>query len=99
MKIDVFSKWLEISYGFDVGATPYWENHALWTSIDEAMKPYRYTERGSRMMGHAGPASARAGEACTKYIVTDMYATAVQGMPAEDAVRWADGGLKKIYEG
>ena len=37
--------------------------------------------------------------ACTKYIVTDMYATAVQGMPAEDAVRWADGGLKKIYEG
>ena len=61
------------------------------------MKPYRYTERGSRMMGHAGPASA--GEACTKYIVTDMYAKAVQGMPAEDAVRWADGGLKKIYEG
>ena len=42
MKIDVFSKWFEISYGFDVGATPYWENHALWTSIDEAMKPYRW---------------------------------------------------------
>ena len=26
-----------------------------------------------------------------------MYAKAVQGMPAEDAVKWAEGELKKIY--
>jgi multiple sugar transport system substrate-binding protein len=29
--------------------------------------------------------------------VTDMYAKALQGMPAEEAVRWAEGELKKIY--
>jgi hypothetical protein len=28
-----------------------------------------------------------------------MYAKAVQGMKAEDAVHWAEGELKKIYEG
>jgi len=28
-----------------------------------------------------------------------MYAKAVQGMGAEDAVKWAEGELKKIYEG
>jgi multiple sugar transport system substrate-binding protein len=33
----------------------------------------------------------------TKYIITDMYAKAVQGMTAEDAVKWAEGELKKIY--
>ena len=93
-----FGKWFEISYGFDVGASPFWENHPLWNSVDEAMKPYRYTGRGSRMMGFAGSASARAGEAYTKYIITDMYAKAVQGMSAEDAVRWAEGELKRIYE-
>jgi len=27
-----------------------------------------------------------------------MYAKAAQGMSAEDAVKWADGELKKIYE-
>jgi len=27
-----------------------------------------------------------------------MYAKAVQGMKAEDAVKWAEGELKKIYE-
>ena len=33
----------------------------------------------------------------TKYIITDMYAKAVQGMPAEDAVKWAEGELTKVY--
>jgi len=35
----------------------------------------------------------------SKYIITDMYAKAVQGMPPEDAVRWAESELRKIYEG
>ena len=38
------------------------------------------------------------GYAYSKYIITDMYAKAVQGMKAEEAVRWAEGELKKIYE-
>jgi multiple sugar transport system substrate-binding protein len=33
----------------------------------------------------------------TKYIITDMYTKAVQGMPADDAVKWAHGELVKIY--
>jgi multiple sugar transport system substrate-binding protein len=51
------------------------------------------------MIGYAGPASAKATEVYSKYIITDMYAKAVQGMPPEDAVRWAEGELKKAYEG
>ena len=49
--------------------------------------------------GYAGPSTAKATEAFTKYIIVDMYAKAVQGMKAEDAVKWAEGELKKIYEG
>jgi len=33
----------------------------------------------------------------SKYVIVDMYAKAVQGMPAEDAVKWAAGELQKIY--
>ena len=36
-------------------------------------------------------------EAITKYIIVDMYAKAVQGMPAEAAVKWAHEELVKIY--
>jgi len=33
----------------------------------------------------------------TKYILTDMYAKAVQGMPAADTVKAAHAELVKIY--
>jgi multiple sugar transport system substrate-binding protein len=33
----------------------------------------------------------------SKYIIVDMYAKAVQGMSAEDAVKWADGEVHKVY--
>jgi multiple sugar transport system substrate-binding protein len=49
-------------------------------------------------IGRPGPASAKATEAYAKYIIVDMYAKAVQGMKVEDAMRWAEGELKRIYE-
>jgi len=94
-----FGKWFEIEAGYSVGATSSWEKHPMWEKVDEALKPFRTAGRVSRMIGHAGPASAKATEVYSKYIITDMYAKAVQGMPPEEAVRWAEGELKKIYEG
>ena len=35
----------------------------------------------------------------TKYIIVDMYAKAIQGMAAEDAVKWAHDELVKVYNG
>ena len=52
----------------------------------------------TRIFGYAGPSTGKATEAFSKYIVVDMYAKAVQGMKPEDAVKWAEGELKKIYE-
>jgi multiple sugar transport system substrate-binding protein len=48
-------------------------------------------------VGWAGPPNAKATEVYSKYIITDMYAKAVQGMSAEEAVKWAAGELRKIY--
>ena len=33
-----------------------------------------------------------------KYVITDMFAKAVQGMKPEEAVKWAESELKKVYE-
>jgi multiple sugar transport system substrate-binding protein len=49
------------------------------------------------LTGYAGPPGRASAEAITKYIIVDMYAKAVQGMPAEDAVKWAYEELVKIY--
>jgi multiple sugar transport system substrate-binding protein len=70
----------------------------MWSKVDKPLQMFRQAGRNTRIFGYAGPATAKATEAFTKYIVTDMYAKAVQGMKAEDAVKWAEGELKKVYE-
>ena len=92
-----FGKWFQVAEGFSIGSTKFWENHPLWTTIDEPMKLFRTAADNSRVLGYAGPPSAKATEVYSKYIVVDMYAKAVQGMKAEDAVTWASDELKKIY--
>ena len=93
-----FGKWFEIENGYTVGAATFWESHPMWEKVDDALKPFRTSLRGTRMLGHAGPPTAKATEAYTKYIITDMYAKAAQGTSPADAVKWAEGELKKIYE-
>jgi multiple sugar transport system substrate-binding protein len=64
---------------------------------DPVMTPYKIAGKLGRTPGYAGPSGAKAAEVLSKYIITDMYAKAVQGMPAEDAVKWAETELKKVY--
>ena len=70
----------------------------MWQTIDEPLKLFRTAARTTRIFGYAGPSSAKATEVFSKYIITDMYAKAVQGMNPEDAVGWAASQLKGIYE-
>jgi multiple sugar transport system substrate-binding protein len=91
-----FEPWFLAEKGFSVGATTDWEKHKMWEQ-DPVMLPYRTAARAFRVFGYAGPPSARASEAYSKYVIVDMYAKAIQGMPPEEAVKWAEGELKKIY--
>ena len=93
---DVYDKWFNVQKGFATGPTKQWESHKMWQE-DPVMAPYRVAPRLGRVYGHAGPAGPKAAEVLSKYIIVDMYAKAVQGMPAEDAVKWADGEVRKVY--
>src|SRR5215468_11501489 len=93
---EVYDKWFNVQKGFATGPTKLWENHKMWGE-DPVMTPYRVAPRLGRVYGYAGPAGAKAAEALAKYIIVDMYAKAVQGMSAEDAVKWADGEVRKVY--
>jgi multiple sugar transport system substrate-binding protein len=95
---DNYGKWFQTQEGYSVGATRVWETNVMWDRLDEPLKMFRTAARNSRLFGYAGPSTAKATEGFSKYIVTDMYAKAVQGMKAEDAVKWAEGELKKVYE-
>jgi multiple sugar transport system substrate-binding protein len=93
---NVFEQWFVSQKGFSVGSTTDWEKHRVWND-DPIMLPFKSAARTGRFAGYAGPSTRKAGEVVTKYIITDMYAKAVQGMPAEEAVKAAHEELVKIY--
>ena len=91
-----FEGWFTIQKGFACGPTQSWAKHKMWTD-DPVMTPFRDAPLGSKAAGYPASAGRKAAEALSKYIIVDMYAKAVQGMPAGDAVKWAEGELKKVY--
>ena len=91
-----YEQWWVTQQGFSVGPTKMWENHTLWQE-DPIMLPFRTAAESGRFAGYAGPATRKAAEVISKYIISDMYAKAVQGMAPEEAVKWAHGELVKIY--
>src|SRR5437867_3220588 len=91
-----FDPWFVAQKGFSVGSTTDWEKHKMW-DLDPVMVPYRTAARAFRLYGYAGPPGRAASEVESKYIITDMYAKAIQGMKPEDSVKWAESELKKIY--
>ena len=91
-----YRKFFESQKGFATPCTAKWENDPLW-NVDPVMTPYKVAARLGQAPGYAGLPNAKAQEGLSKYIITDMYAKAVQGMPAEDSVKWAESELKKIY--
>ena len=94
-----YEKWFMVNEGYSMGAGKAWEDHPMWSRIDKPLQLMRQMVRLSLMMGYPGPASAKATEASSKFIIPDMYAQAARGMKAEDAVKWAETELKKVYEG
>ena len=92
----VFDQWFPSQQGYTAGATKIWEAHPVWEA-DPVMAPFK-RHAGDRAAGRlCRAAQPKAAEVRTKYIIVDMYAKAIQGMPAEDAAKWAHDELVKIY--
>ena len=92
-----YEPWFVSQKGFATPPTHVWEKHKLWDE-DKVMAPFKVAGLLGQTPGYPLPSSGKkAAEVLTKYIITDMYAKAIQGGTAEDAVKWAEGELKKIY--
>jgi multiple sugar transport system substrate-binding protein len=98
-KTENYDKWFATQEAYSVGATHAWEKHPMWQKVDKPLQMFQRAARNTRIFGYEGPATAKATESFSKYIVTDMFAKAVQGTKAEEAVKWAEGELKRVYEG
>ena len=94
-----YEKWFVVNEGYSVGCTTPGKTTRCGPSWTSPCRSSGVAARKARMLGARRPGHGEGHEVYSKYIIVDMYAKAVQGMKAEDAVKWAEGELKKIYEG
>jgi multiple sugar transport system substrate-binding protein len=98
MEYKNYAEWLRAGQGFSTAPTRNFAQDKLWGELDPQVEPFKDIVKYGRHYGYGGPASRKAAEAWSKYIIVDMFAKAVQGTPARDAIKWATGELKKVYE-
>jgi multiple sugar transport system substrate-binding protein len=92
----IYDQWFVSQQGYTCGATKEWAKHGVW-DVDPVLKPFRDLPVYGRVVGYAGPPDRKAAEVVSKYIIVDMYAKAIQGMPAEEAAKWAHAEATKAY--
>jgi multiple sugar transport system substrate-binding protein len=92
----IYDQWFTSQQGYTCGATKEWANHGVW-DVDPVLKPFKDLPVYGRVVGYAGPPDRKAAEVVSKYIIVDMYAKAIQGMPAEEAAKWAHAEATKAY--
>jgi ABC-type glycerol-3-phosphate transport system substrate-binding protein len=92
----IYDQWFTSQQGYTCGATKEWAKHAVW-DVDPVLKPFKDLPVYGRVVGYAGPPDRKAAEVVSKYIIVDMYAKAIQGMPAEEAAKWAHAEASKAY--
>lgn len=91
-----YEQWFTTGLGFYTPGTASWETHDLWKK-DPVMAPYAVAGKQGLTPGHPGEPNAKAAEVLTKYLIGNMFAAAIKGQKAEDAVAACEGELKKIY--
>jgi multiple sugar transport system substrate-binding protein len=92
-----YVEWLKAGQGFSTAPTKTFAKDPLWGELDPQVEPFKDIVKYGRHFGYAGPASRKAAEAWSKYIIVDMFAKAVQGTPPKEAIKWAAGELKQVY--
>ena len=76
----VYDEWFTSQQGYSDGATKDWEKDKVWDA-DPVLRPFRDIPPFGRLAGYAGPPNRKAAQVVTKYIITDMYAKAIQVCP------------------
>jgi multiple sugar transport system substrate-binding protein len=72
------------------------EQHPYWDK-DPKLTPIRAYNRDAHMIGWPGPLDRRAELARVTWVVPNMFTKAVTGASTDDAMKWGEAELKKIY--
>ena len=73
------------------------ETHPVW-NIDPKYEPFKTIGQYSHLYTWPAAPDPKAQIVIYNYIIANMYAKAVTGTPTQDAMAWAEGEIKRVYE-
>jgi multiple sugar transport system substrate-binding protein len=73
------------------------EAHPVW-NIDPKYEPFKTIGQYSHLYTWPAPPDPKAQIVIYNYIIANMYAKAVTGTPTQEAIAWAEGEIKRVYE-
>jgi multiple sugar transport system substrate-binding protein len=76
---------------------PTFETHPVW-NIDPKYEPLKTIGRFSHLYTWPASPDPKAQIVIYNYIIANMYAKAVTGTPTKEAMAWAEGEIKRVYE-
>ena len=91
-----YEQWFETGQGFYTPASSGWETHKMWAA-NPVMAPFATIGKTGLAAGYPGESNAKAAEVLSKYLIGNMFAAAVKGQSAEDAVKACEAQLKSIH--
>ena len=94
---DNLSEWIQASAGFNHPMWRSFEKHPVWNS-DPKLKLLPAEGVYGRMRGWPAPPSDVFGAIDDLYILPDMVAKAIGGMPTKDAMAWATDQVKRVLD-
>ena len=94
-----YNKFLEVAVGYNAPFLKNYRRNPIFTS-DPRVNYVDKIAEFEHALGYPGPMTAQAQQIWDLYIINDMFAFAVTGKKSPDeAVRWAEGEIKAIFEG
>jgi multiple sugar transport system substrate-binding protein len=73
------------------------ETHPVW-NLDPKYEPLKTMGQYSHLFTWPAPPDPKAQIVIYNYIIANMYAKAVTGTPTTEAIAWAEGEIKRVYE-
>jgi multiple sugar transport system substrate-binding protein len=96
MEREQASEWIAASDGMHASMLRAFEKDPFWSS-DPKFAPLQKVGAYVQLFGYPGTPTQKAEEVRSRFIIVDMFAKAVQGMPTKDAIAWAVAEIRKIY--
>jgi len=95
---EYYSSWIVAGNGFNHAPVRHFENHPVWAS-DPKMAMLPKEGEYAHPKGWPGPPNQYAAQVDLSYVLPDMVAKAIQGMPTKDAMTWAEEQITRIVKG